>query len=175
VLETEPKNSVAIASIASLNLNQKKWDDAQQWYEKLIAVEPQNADAYYSMGFIAWSKWYPVYGTARANLGMKQEDPGPIKDKKVKEELKAKYGPVIEGGLQALDKALQINPDYDDAMAYENLLVRERADLADSKEEYEKQQKIADDWVQKALATKKKKAEAKNKTGGGITMDDSKK
>jgi hypothetical protein len=123
------------------------------------------------MGFIAWSKWYPVYGTARANLGMKQEDPGPIKDKKVKEELKAKYGPVIEGGLQALDKALQINPDYDDAMAYENLLVRERADLADTKEEYEKQQKVADDWVQKALATKKLKAEKKNKTGGSIVID----
>jgi len=164
-----------VASIASLNLNQKKWDEAQQWYEKLIAVEPQNADAYYSMGFIAWSKWYPVYGTARANLGMKQEDPGPIKDKKVKEELKAKYGPVIDGGLQALDKALQINPEYDDAMAYENLLVRERADLADTKEEYEQQIKVADDWVQKALATKKLKAEKKNKTGGGITMDDSKK
>src|ERR1035437_4523602 len=45
VLEQEPKNSIAIASIASLNLNPKKWDEAQQWYEKLIAVEPQNADA----------------------------------------------------------------------------------------------------------------------------------
>src|SRR5712691_10817451 len=74
VLEQDPKNTTAIASIASLNLNQKKWDEAQQWYEKWTAVE-QNADAYYSLGFIAWSKWYPVYGTARANLGMKQEDP----------------------------------------------------------------------------------------------------
>ena len=171
VLETEPKNTVAIASIASLNLNQKKWDEAQQWYDKLIAVEPQNADAYYSMGFIAWSKWYPVYGTARANLGMKQEDPGPIKDKKVKEELKLKYGPVIEAGVQALDKALQINPEYDDAMAYLNLLIRERADLADSTVEYERQLKIADDWIQKALATKKTKAERKNKTGGTIVLD----
>ena len=89
VLEAEPKNTIAIASIASLNLNQKKWEEAQQWYDKLVAVDPSNADAYYSMGFIAWSKWYPVYGTARAKLGMKQEDPGPIKDKKVKEELKA--------------------------------------------------------------------------------------
>jgi Tfp pilus assembly protein PilF len=171
VLEQDPKNTVAIASIASLNLNQKKWDEAQQWYEKLTAVDPQNADAYYSLGFIAWSKWYPEYGSARAKLGMKQEDPGPIKDKKVKEELKAKYGPVIEAGLQSLDKALQINPEYDDAMAYENLLVRERADLADSKEEYEKQTKIADDWVQKALSTKKIKAERKSKTGGGITVE----
>ena len=80
--------------------------------------------------------------------------------------------PVIDGGLAALDKALQINPEYDDAMAYENLLIRERADLADTKDEYEKMIKIADDWVQKALATKKMKAEKKNKTGGGIVMDD---
>ena len=29
VLEQEPQNTVAIASIASLNLNQKKWDEAQ--------------------------------------------------------------------------------------------------------------------------------------------------
>ena len=171
VLEQEPKNTVAIASIASLNLNQKKWDEAQQWYEKLIAVEPQNADAYYSLGFIAWSRWYPEYGKARAALGMKQEDPGPIKDKKVKEELKQKFLPIIDGGMQALDKALQINPEYDDAMAYQNLLVRERADLADNKEEYEKQTKVADDWVQKALATKKLKAEKKSKTGGSIVID----
>jgi Tfp pilus assembly protein PilF len=172
VLEQNPKDKVAIASIASLYLNQKKWDDAQQWYEKLIAIDPSNAEAYYSLGFVAWSKWYPAYGAARANLGMKQEDPGPIKDKKVKEELKAKFGPVIDSGLASLDKALQINPEYDDAMAYENLLIRERADLMDSKDEYEKQIKIAEDWVQKTLATKKIKAEKKSKTGGGgITMD----
>lgn len=161
VLEQDQKNEVAIASIASLYLNQKKWDDAEQWYRKLVEINPKNADAYYSIGFIAWSKWYPAYGTARANLGMKQEDPGPIKDKKVKEELKAKYLPVINGGLQALDKALEINPDYDDAMAYENLLIRERADLMDTADEYKKQVEIADNWVQKALATKKMKAEKK--------------
>jgi Tfp pilus assembly protein PilF len=174
VLEQSPKDTVAIASIASLNLNQKKWDEAQQWYEKLTAVDPKNADAYYSLGFIAWSRWYPAYGSARAGLGMKQEDPGPIKDKKVKEELKAKYGPVIDYGLQSLDKALQINPEYDDAMAYENLLIRERADLADSKEEYEKQIKIADDWVQKTLATKKIKVEKNAKQGGGGIVADQK-
>jgi tetratricopeptide (TPR) repeat protein len=172
VLEQDPKNNVAIASVASLYLNQRKWDDAQQWYEKLTAVDPGNAEAYYSLGFVAWSKWYPAYGTARANLGMRQEDPGPIKDKKVKQELKAQYGPVIDGGLQALDKALQINPDYDDAMAYENLLTRERADLTDTKEEYTAQMKMAEDWFQKALATKKRRAEQKAKTsGGGLTTE----
>jgi Tfp pilus assembly protein PilF len=171
VLEQEPKNSLALASIASLKLNQKKWDEAEQWFDKLIAVEPNNADAFYSKGFIAWSKWYPEYGKARASAGMKQEDPGPIKDKKIREELKQKWTPVIDGGLTALDKALQINPKYADAMAYENLLVREKADLSDSKDEYEKQVKVADSWVDKALATKKILAEEKSKTGGGIQMD----
>ena len=67
--EVDPlgENEVAIASIAALYLNQKKWDEAQQWNEKLVAINPNNADAYYSLGFIAWSKWYPAYGTARAN------------------------------------------------------------------------------------------------------------
>jgi tetratricopeptide (TPR) repeat protein len=176
VLAQDQKNTVALGYLASLCLNQKKWDEAEQWYNKLIAVDPKNADAYYSLGFIAWSKWYPAYGTARANLGMKQEDPGPIKDKKVKEELKAKWTPVIDGGLKALDTCLQINPEYDDAMAYENLLVRERADLADNKEEYQQQIKVADDWVQKALATKKLKAEKKEKQaqGGGIVAEPAK-
>lgn len=172
VLDQDSKNTVAMASVASLYLYQKKWDDAQQWYEKLVAVDPNNADAYYSLGFIAWSKWYPAYGMARVELGMKQDDPGPIKDKKVKEELKAKWLPTINSGLQALDKTLQINPEYEDAMSYENLLIRERADLLDSKDEYDQAIKVANDWVQKALETKKIKAERKEKkTAGGIVAE----
>jgi len=175
VLEQTPNDKVAVASLASLYLNQKKWDESEKWYQKLAAIDPTSPIPFYSLGFIAWSKWYPEYGKARADLGMKQEDPGPIKDKKVKERLKAEFGPVIDGGLQALDKALQIDPEYDDAMAYENLLIRERADLMDTKEEYEKQIQIADDWVQKALATKKAKAEKKAAAGaGGIVAEPSK-
>jgi len=172
VLEQSPKDTVAIASIASLNLNQKKWDEAQQWYEKLIAVDPNNKDAYYSIGFIAWSKWYPAWGTARLDAGMKQEDPGPLKDKKLKAELKEKWSPIIDAGMQAFDKTLQIDPEYEDAMTYKNLLIRERADLVDSKDEYETQIKEADNWMQKALDTKKVKAARKEKkSGGGIVAE----
>jgi Tfp pilus assembly protein PilF len=173
VLQTDPKNSVAIASIASLYLNEKKLDDSQQWYEKLASVDPNNKDAYYSLGFIAWSKWYPALGTERAKLHMKPEDPGPIKDKKVKAALKEQYGAIVDAGLKNLDKALEIDPEYDDAMAYENLLIRERADLADSKEQYEQETKVADGWVQKVLATKKLKEEKKaaKAQGGGITTE----
>jgi TonB family protein len=171
VLDLDRSNGVALASIASLFLNENQWEDALQWYEKLVAVEPNNADAYYSMGFIAWSKWFPAYGKARADLGMRQEEPGPIKDAAVRADLTARYGPVLDSGLHALEKALEINPQFDDAMVYMNLLVRERADLRDTPEEYERDTAIADEWVQKALATKKAKASGGGDGGGGRIVD----
>jgi tetratricopeptide (TPR) repeat protein len=172
VLKEDPRNSTALASIASLYLYQRKWDDAQQWYEKLIAIEPNNADAYYSLGYIAWQKWYPAFGSELAELGMKQDDPGPIKDKKAKDELKEKWLPTINAGLDALDKTLKINPEYEDAMSYKNLLIRERAYLDDTKEDFAKDAKEADDWQQKALDTKKiKAARQEKKTGGGIVAE----
>jgi hypothetical protein len=158
-LDLEPQNTVAMASLGSLNMNQKNWDQAQQWYQKLVAVDPSNAQAWYSMGWIAWARWYPAYGAARASLGMKQQDPGPLPPGAVKEDLKAKYGQVIEGGLQALRQGLLINPQYDDAMAYMNLLIRERADLRDTVAEYQRDLAEADDWVSKAMEAKREKAQ----------------
>ena len=82
---------------------------------------------------------------------------------------------MIDDGLKDLDKALEINPEYDDAMSYENLLIRERAYLADNKEDYEQQIKIADAWLDKAMATKKSKEEKKAKqSSGGIVNDQGK-
>ena len=101
---------------------------------------------------------------------MKPEDPGPIKDKKVKEELKEKYAAMVDDGIANLQKSLDIDKEYDDAMAYMNLLIRERADLLDNPDEYKKQIDIADAWVQKNLDTKKMKA-ARTPTTGGIVQD----
>ena len=67
--------------------------------------------------------------------------------------------PIIEEGLEALEQALAIDQDYDDAMAYVNLLYRERADFAETKAEYDEYLDQADEWVQKALDTRKRKAE----------------
>ncbi len=160
VLQKDPKNTVAMQSLAQLFFNQKKLDDAQQWYEKLAATDPSNKTAFYTMGVIAWTKTFQPRMEKRAELGMKPDDPGPIKDKKVRDALRTTNMPIIEQGLQSLQKALAIDPQYDDAMAYLNLLYRERADIADNSDEYKKDITAADDWVDKTLATKKKKQEA---------------
>lgn len=170
VLDQDPKNELAVEYIASLLFNEKKLDEARQWYEKLISLNPKKKEAYYTLGVIAWTKAFQPRAEARAKLGMKPEDPGPIKDKKVREELLAKNGPIIDEGIKDLDKALQIDPEYDDAMAYENLLYREKADLEDNSEAYKKDTEIADNYVQKSLETRKIKAERKP-AGGGITQE----
>jgi len=70
--------------------------------------------------------------------------------------------------MQNLNKALEIDPEYDDAMVYLELLIRERADLLDGSDEYKKQMDVADAWLQKALDTKKIKAARAAKQPTGI-------
>ncbi len=170
VLEVDPNNTVALASIASLYFHQKKFDEAEEWNKKLIKVDPQNKEAYYTLGVIAWTRTFQRRMEARAELGMKPEDPGPLKDKKVREKVREVNLPIIEEGIKDLEQAIKIDPEYDDAMAYLNLLHREKADLMDTREEYEKETAIADHWVDKTLETKKiKAARSQSVTAIGVT------
>jgi len=170
VLQRDPKNVLAIANIASLYFNEKKLDDAAVWNQKLISVDPKNKEAYYTLGVIAWTKALVSDGEARAKLGMKPDDPGPLKDKKVRAEVAQKNAPVVDEGIKDLDRSLQIDPEYDDAMAYENLLYRQKADLEDSEGAYKADIDKANDYFQKTIDTRKAKAERKP-SGGGITQD----
>jgi len=165
VLEQDPGNSNAMLAIAQLYFNQKKLDEAQEWYQKAITANPNDKTAYYTLGVIAWTKTFQPRMKARAELGMKPEDPGPLRDRKVREKLKESNLPIIEEGMKALEKALALDKEYDDAMAYMNLLYRERADLQDTPEAYKKDTEAADSWVDKTLETKKLKA-SRVPTGG---------
>lgn len=199
VLSKDPKDKVALASLASLSFNEgksipageataakriEKLDEAASWNKKLIEVDSKEKVAYYSLGVITWEKWYPVLMNTRAKLSMKPDDEGPLKDKskgkgqelaaaaKVREEMRSAHLPAVDQGIEYLKKALEADPEYDEAMAYMNLLIRERADLLDDPEEYKKQVEEADKWVQKALDTKKIKAERAEKAAAqGITQD----
>src|SRR5229473_2144302 len=172
VLKLDPKDELATASIAALYFNQKKLAEAAEWNKKLIAINPQNKDAYYTLGVIAWTQWLVPDREARNKLGMKPEDPGPLKKKDIRDELRDKYRPMLDEGVANMQKALDIDKEYDEAMAYMNLLIRYRADLDDTQEEYKKDIDLADSYIQKALATKKIKNERQAKAGGGgITND----
>lgn len=167
VLEDDPGNSTALQSIASLYFQMKRMEDAKDWHHKVLEAVPDYKESYYTIGVICWTQSYEPRLELRAELGMKQEDPGPIRvarrlNRNQREgltEVAEEVVPIIDEGLEALEKALAIDEDYDDAMAYVNLLYRERADFAETRAEYDEYLDQADEWVQRALDTRKRKAE----------------
>jgi tetratricopeptide (TPR) repeat protein len=178
VLDANPAREQKVNSakgIAYLYLNMKKFDDAKKYYRQASDVDPNDPEPYYSVGVIDWTASYQPRMEARAKLGLKPEEHLNPKDKeqmKACTELKAKNMPIIQEGLDSLNKAIELRPDYDDAMAYMNLMYREKADVeCDDLPGRAEDLKTADSWVDKTLAVKKARAEKQAANPGGIVMD----
>ncbi len=166
----------AAKGIAYLYLNEKKWDEAKKYYRMASDLDPNDPEPYYSIGVIDWTAAYQPRMEERAKLGMRPEEnlnPKNKDQKKVCEELKAKNAPAIQEGIDSLNKAIQLRPDYDDAMAYLNLMYREKGDVeCDDLSARAEDLKTADHWVDETLRVKKAKAEkAAQNSQGGITVD----
>ncbi|HKV77024.1 MAG TPA: hypothetical protein VJP02_02720 [Candidatus Sulfotelmatobacter sp.] len=179
VIDANPSRDQKVNSakgIAYLYLNEKKWDDAKKYYRMASELDPNDAEPYYSVGVIDWSQSYQPRMEERAKLGMKPDEHLSAKNKdqkKLCEELKAKNGPAIQEGIDTLDKAIKLREDYDDAMAYMNLMYRERADVeCDDEAARAADLKTADGWVDKAMQAKQARAaKAAAAQGGQVTMD----
>jgi len=182
VIDDKPSREQKVNSakgIAYLYLNMKKWEDAKKYYRMASDSDPNDPEPYYSIGVIDWTAAYQPRMEERAKLGMKPDEHLNAKNKdqkKVCDELKEKNAPAIQEGIDSLNKAIQLRPDYDDAMAYMNLMYRERADVeCEDLGARTEDLKTADHWVDETLRIKKAKAEkAAQNQSGGITMDQSK-
>jgi len=165
VLDDDGERTERISSakgIGYLFLNMKKFDDAKTYYHMASDLAPNDSEPYYSIGVIDWAESYQPRMEERAKLGLKPEenlDPAKKDQRRVCEELRAKNAAIIEEGIDALSKAIAIRPDYDDAMAYLNLMYREKADLeCDNPAARAEDLETADHWVDKTMAVKKAKA-----------------
>ena len=162
VLAQNPKLIEAIKGLAGLYLEMKKFDDAKLYYYKVLGLDPNDAESYYRVGVIDWSQTFQPRMEERAKLGLKPDQP--LKNREVCERLRAINSANIAEGIDNLNRTLALRPDYDDAMAYMNLMYREKADLeCDDPAARAKDESTADGWVDKSLAVKKARAE-KGKT-----------
>lgn len=175
VIEKDPNNVTSLKGIAYLDMQQKKFDDARDYYKKAIAADPNDPEAYYSVGVTDWTQTFKDAGEIKSKEGIKVDDE--LKGKgsqKICDAIKAKDGAIIDEGMKMLQSAIDKRQDYDEAMAYMNLLYRRKAndvtcEDAQTRAEYVKD---ANDWSDKAMAARKKKAEeAAKKTGGAIILD----
>ncbi len=170
VLQIDPNNMSAIDGVGSIIFQMagtpydpKKFEESKSFHQKHIDLRPTDPEPYYWIGVIDWTLAFRANGEARAdynrnNIKKQVKDTDPLPPA-VRAEYTAKYSSMVEEGIADLQKAIQIRPDYDDAMAYLNLLYRRKADMVESADERASLQKQADDLVDKVKEIKQKRAE----------------
>jgi len=165
VLKLDADNEPAFQYLASLEYSEalgvtdqgekyRHLDGARSWYLKLLPAEPRNKEILYTLGLIEWMKWYPQWKAALDEAGMKPDDDRPIASPGIRQKLRASLS-LVSDGIENLQRAIDIDPEYVDALIYMNLLIRERASLADTAEQYQSDIALADDWVRKSVEAKK--------------------
>jgi tetratricopeptide (TPR) repeat protein len=171
VLVDDPSNINSMKGIASLYFNMKRFDDARTWQKKVLAVDPKDPEAAYTVGVIDWTL---AHENLMKMLGNNDDGVGNVKamTKNNCEEIQKENGPLVEEGLKYLQQAIDNRPNYDDAMSYINLTYRRKADVdcgdsAAVKDDVAK----ALDWSAKAMGTRKENENKKNQGPGGITLD----
>ena len=170
VLDKDPNNVSAIDGIGSIlfqmggqPFDPKKFEESKTYHQKHIQLKPDDPEPYYWIGVIDWTLAFRGNGEMRMdynknNIRKQVKDTDPLPGA-IRTEYASKYGQLIDEGITDLQKAISIKPDYDDAMAYLNLLYRRKADMVESKEEREALLKQADDLVDKVKEIKQKRSE----------------
>ena len=91
-------------SIATLYAKQGDFNESLNWYEKITLLDNKNPESYYIFGVVCYEKV------------AKNPPQDPVEKMTI-----------ITKGKDALQKAIDIKPDYFEAMAYLNLLWRQQA------------------------------------------------
>jgi tetratricopeptide (TPR) repeat protein len=140
-------NKDAMISIASLYYQLKNYNESKTWCNKVLKVDPQNADAYYRIAVIDFDDVFEKTGIQGENVAY------------MSPEEKQQAQTQIEEALTCLGKALEIRPNYFDAMEYQNLLWREKAKFEQDEKVKAELIRQADLVSQKALALRLKAEE----------------
>jgi len=171
VLGRDPNNLSAIDGIGSLLFNMaagpppnvEMLKESRSYHQKHIQMKSDDPLPYYWVGLIDWSLAFHANAQARLDYNKDQIARKQIKDgdplpEKVREQFAGAYGADVDDGIAALKKAIQLQPDYDEAMAYLNLLYRQKADMVASPDERKQLQDDADALIEKVKEIKQKKA-----------------
>jgi tetratricopeptide (TPR) repeat protein len=142
MLKTDPKDSKAMSSIAQMYFKKGDFDTAVVWLKKRLEVEGNNPEVYYLIGVQAWDRSYNF--------------PDLAPDTRAK---------VVEEGMQALNKAVEIKPEYFEAISYINLLYREKAKMETDPAKKKEFTDAADKYLQQALELRRKAKEAEAAKG----------
>ncbi len=168
ILRQQPNNPNALQGLARLYLDMDQLDQSRDYYVRLKSAEPSNPIAYYSIGVIDWTQARKADLKTRTTLLIASESepivPAKKPSKKAIEachQLAQQNGPIIQEGMDALDQAMKLRSNYADAMVYQNLLYRQKADIeCENQDARTADLNAADKLASQALSARKAAAAA---------------
>jgi tetratricopeptide (TPR) repeat protein len=104
--DVRPNDAQVYMQLAGFYNRQGEFDKTMEALHARASQEPNNPEAYYTIATYYWEKAYRDFTT-----------PQPDKIK------------FVAQGIEAIDKAIELKPDYFEALTYKNLLLRVQATL----------------------------------------------
>lgn len=119
-LNDHPADLEAVKSIATLYAKKGDFNESLNWYQKITLLDSKNPESYYIFGVVCYEK-------------VAKNPPQDTAEKMS----------IIEKGKGALQHAIDMKPDYFEAMAYLNLLWRQQAVIDNATDPVKAQQDVA--------------------------------
>ncbi len=173
VLAKDPNDLTALRQIASIDRITGKIKQAKEDERKVIQVDPNDAEAYYTIGQVDWKEAFDNATVAVKTQGLPSDDgEGNVKlSKDSCSKLVALNTPLVSEGLQNLQKATQINPNYEEAYTYLSLMERRKADLeCGNKDAIKADLQASDEWAKKSMGARKENERIKEEKSHGVNM-----
>jgi tetratricopeptide (TPR) repeat protein len=133
--DMRPKDPAVYGQLAGFYNTQGEFDKTIDAYEHWAQLDPRDPTVPYTIAQFLWEKVY--------------------RDTKLKENEKRAY---IAKGMENVDKALSLKPEYPEAVANKGLLLREEARLEKDRAKFDAMMKEAQGYTDKATELRKKQA-----------------
>ena len=131
--DARPNDSAVYMQLAGFYNRQGEFSKTMDALNARASHEPKNPEAHYTIATYYWEKAYRDFTTPEAD--------------------KVKF---VQQGLEAVDKAIELNPNYFEALTYKNLLLRVQANLEKNPARQQALLKEANQWRDKAQEVRNK-------------------
>lgn len=173
VLSRDPKDLTALRQIASLDRSIGKNEESKEYEERVIAADPNDAEAYYAIGQSDWKKSFDNAEAVRKSQGLTTDDnAGNVKlSKENCAKLAQENTPIIANGVEYLQKSVAINPNFEEPMTILSLIYRRKADTECGNDAARKDDlATAEQWEKKSMNARKANEKAKEEKSKGVAM-----
>jgi len=167
-LEMEPENILALEGLGALLFHmarqpydRQKLMESRSVHYRHAQLKPEDPEPQYWIALIDWVIAFHGNTALRAeynqtaNPPLAQLDPLPPP---LVDQFREQYGWLVDDGIVHAQKAIELRPDYADALANLNLLYRQKADQCPSEDERANYLQAADGLVEQVVKLKKQKA-----------------